>query len=73
MRRLAGVDRCGVVVLDCRWRLVYMWSGPAIDVAVNFEVDSHQRQERPPRARDGTTRALASELKGKKMRERDET
>jgi hypothetical protein len=51
MRRLAGVDRCGVVVLVCSWKLVCMWSGPAIDVAVNFEVDSHQRQERPALAR----------------------
>ena len=62
MRRLAGVDRYGVVTLNCRWRLVYMWSGPAIDVAVNFEVDSHLKRQERPRARDGSSRALASEL-----------
>ena len=39
-----------------------MWSGPAIDVAVNFEVDSHLKRQERPRARDGSSRALASEL-----------
>ena len=37
MRRLAGVDECGVLSLKVGRELVYMWSGPAIDVAVNFE------------------------------------
>jgi len=68
MRRLARVSRCGVAVLDCGRRMVYMWSGPAIDVAVNFEVDSHQRQERP-RARHGNTRVRlpVNCLKGEQM------